>query len=148
MIFTKCMATFFFNNPVEALFQGTGNIMLYSNIFVNHANPLGFRTVYIAPHNGVSPQNVKIFHNTLWANTSAGGIRINSPDVNYRQYIVGNVAFLPDPSTAITASNTATTLISDNIIDSYANAGNYVISATSDLNTLNLYPKAGQLKGL
>ena len=139
---------FFYNNPVEALFQGTGNIMLYSNIFVNHANPLGFRTVYIAPHNGVSPQNVKVFHNTLWSKTSAGGIRINSPDVNYRQYIVGNIAFLPDPSTAITASNTTTTLILDNIIDSYANAGNYVISATSDLNTLNLYPKTGQQKGL
>ncbi|MDD1626345.1 MAG: hypothetical protein LUQ26_02555, partial [Methylococcaceae bacterium] len=57
---------FFYNNPVEALFQGTGNVMLYSNIFVNHANPADFRTVYIAPHNGVSPQNVQVFHNTLW----------------------------------------------------------------------------------
>jgi hypothetical protein len=139
---------FFYNNPVEALFQGTGNIMLYSNIFVNHENPSGFRTVYIKPHNGVFPQNVKIFHNTLWSNTTAGGIRIDNPDVNYRQYIVGNVAFLPDPSTAITASNTTTTLLLDNITDSYANAGNHVILATSDLNRLNLYPKAGQLKGL
>ncbi len=137
---------FFYNNPVEALFQGTGNIMLYSNIFVNHANPSEFRTVYIAPHNGVSPQNVKIFHNTLWSNTSTGGIRINSPNVNYRQYIVGNVAFVADASTAITASNTTTTFLSDNITDSYTNAGNYLISATSDLDTLNLYPKAGQLK--
>jgi hypothetical protein len=65
--------------------------------------------------------------------------------VNYRQYIVGNVAFLPDPGTAITATHN-NTLLSGNIIDSYANAGNYVISATSDLNSLNLYPKAGQLK--
>jgi hypothetical protein len=138
---------FFYNNPVEALFQGTGNIMLYSNIFVNHANPPNFKTVYITPHNGVSPQNIKIFHNTLWANNSAGGIRISDPDVNYQQYIVGNVAFLTNASTAITASNTTTTLLADNITDSYANAGNYVISATSDLNTLNLYPKAGQLKG-
>jgi hypothetical protein len=139
---------FFYNNPVEALFQGTGNIMLYSNIFVNHANPPEFRTVYIAPHNGISPQNVKIFHNTLWSNASGGGIRINSPDVNYRQYIVGNVAFVADVSTAITASNTTTTFLSDNITDSYTNAGNYVISATSDLDTLNLYPKAGQLKAM
>ena len=136
---------FFYNNPVEALFQGTGNIMLYSNIFVNHANPSEFRTLYITPHNGVSPQNVKIFHNTLWSNTTAGGIRINSPDVNYQQYIVGNVAFLPDPSMAITATHN-NTLLSDNITDSYANAGNYVISATSELNSLNLYPKTGQLK--
>jgi hypothetical protein len=139
---------FFYNNPVEALFQGTGNIMLYRNIFVNHANPPDFRTVYITPHNGVSPQNVKIFHNTLWANNSAGGIRINNPDVNFRQYIVGNVAFLPNPGNAITASNTTTTLLADNIIDSYANAGHYVMSATTDLSSLDLYPKAGQLKAL
>ena len=138
---------FFYNNPIEALFQGTGNIMLYSNIFVNHANPPEFRTVYIGPHNGVAPQNVKIFHNTLWSNTNAGGIRIYNPDLNYQQYIVGNVAFLPDASVAITASNAATTLL-DNITDSYSNAGNYVISATSDINALNLYPKAGQLKGI
>jgi hypothetical protein len=140
-------ANFFYNNPVEALFQGTGNIMLYSNIFVNHANPPGFSTVSITPHNGVSPQNIKIFHNTLWSNTSAGGIRINNPDVNYQQYIVGNVAFLPVASTAITSTNT-TILLSDNITDSYANAGNYVMSASSDLNALNLYPKAGQLRGI
>ena len=138
---------FFYNNPVEALFQGTGNIMLYNNIFVNHANPSEFRTVYIAPHNGVSPQNVKIFHNTLWSKTTAGGIRIYNPDLNYQQYVIGNVAFLPDPSLAITASHN-NTLLSGNITDSYANAGNYVISATNDLNSLNLYPKAGQLKGI
>ena len=137
---------FFYNNPVEALFQGTGNIMLYSNIFVNHANPSVHGTVYIKPHNGVSPQNVKIFHNTLWSNAGGGGIRIESPDVNYQQYVFANAAFLPDISTAITASHN-NTLLSDNVTDSYANAGNYVISATNDLNTINLYPKAGQLKG-
>jgi hypothetical protein len=137
---------FFYNNPVEALFQGTGNIMLYSNIFVNHTNPSGHRTVYIKPHNGVSPQKVKIFHNTLWSNTTAGGIRIDNPDVNYQQYVFGNAAFLPDKSTAITASHN-NTLLSDNIIDSYANADNYVMSPTIDLNVLNLYPKEGRLKG-
>jgi hypothetical protein len=139
---------FFYNNPVEALFQGTGNIMLYSNIFVNHENPSGHGTVYIAPHNGVSPQNVKIFHNTLWSFASLGGIQINSADVNYQQYIYGNAAFLLDTSTAITATNSTTTLLLDNITDNYANAGNYVLSATTDFNTLNLYPRAGQLKGI
>ena len=122
--------------------------MLYSNIFVNHSNPAGFRVVYITPHNGVSPQNVKIFHNTLWANNAAGGMRISDPENNYQQNIVGNVVFLPDASTAITASNTTTTLLSDNITDNYANAGLYVISATSNLDTLNLYPKVGQLQGI
>jgi hypothetical protein len=136
---------FFYNNPVEALFQGTGNIMIYDNIFVNHANPAGFRAVYITPHNGVSPQNVKIFHNTIWSNTVAGGIRINNPDVNYRQYITGNVAFSPDASTAITA-NSSVTLLSDNITDSYASANHYVISAARKLSKLNLYPRAGKLK--
>lgn len=146
--FYEVYGNFFYNNPVEALFQGTGNVMLYSNIFVNYANPAEFRAVHIRPHNGVSPQNVKIFHNTLWTNYSTGGIRINDPDINYRQYIAGNVAFTPDLSTAISASNTTTTLLSGNIIDSYANAVHYVISATSNLDKLNLYPKAGQLKAI
>lgn len=26
----------FYDDPTEALFQGTGNIMIYNNIFVNH----------------------------------------------------------------------------------------------------------------
>ena len=131
---------FFYNNPVEALFQGTGNVMMYENIFVNHFDPPGLRAVYFTPHNGVSPQNIKVFHNTLWAMNSSGGIRLNSPNTSFQQYCVGNAAFAP---TAISGFTNST----DNVTDVYANASTYVLAATTNINTLDLYPKLSQLTG-
>jgi hypothetical protein len=131
---------FFYNNPVEALFQGTGNIMLYENIFVNHFDPSGFRAVYISPQNGVSPQDIKVFHNTAWVLNSSGGIRLYNPDNAYQQYCYGNAVFAPSPITNFTN-------ILDNITDNYSSAGNYVLSATTNIATLNLYPQAGQVTG-
>ena len=131
---------FFFNNPVEALFQGTGNIMLYENIFVNHFDPVGARAVYITSQNGVSPQDIKVFHNTVWAANSSGGIRLYSPNASYQQYCYGNAVFATSAITNFVNSV-------DNVTDLYENAGNYVLSATVDLSTLDLYPQGGQLNG-
>ena len=131
---------FFYNNPGEALFQGTGNIMLYHNIFVNHFDPAGFRAIYITPQNGVSPQDIKVFHNTVLASNSSGGIRLYGPNTNFKQYCYGNAVFAASPITNFTDSL-------HNISDSYANAGMHVLSATSNINTLNLYPKNGKLTG-
>ncbi len=131
---------FFYNNPVEALFQGTGNIMLYDNIFVNHFDPAGVRAVYITPQNGVSPQNIKVFHNTIWALNSSGAIRLYNPNTSYQQYCHGNVVCAPLPITNFTDSL-------NNITDSYSNAGNYFLSATANINSLDLYPQSGQLTG-
>lgn len=131
---------FFYNNPVEALFQGTGNIMLYQNIFVNHFDPSGYRAIYIAPHNGVSPQDVKVIHNTVWVANSSGAVRLYNPNTSYKQYCYGNAVFA-----AAAITNFTDTL--DNITGPFANAGNYFLSATSAINTLDLYPKSGQLKG-
>ncbi|MBI3502553.1 MAG: T9SS type A sorting domain-containing protein [Bacteroidetes bacterium] len=129
---------FFYQNPTEALFQGTGNIMLYENIFVNHVDPSGYRAVYITPQNGVSPQDIKIFHNTMWANNSSGGIRLFSPNTSYQQYCYGNAVFAPSAITNFT--NTL-----DNVTDSYSNASTYVLSASTNLSSLDLYPASGQL---
>lgn len=133
-------SNFFYNNPVEALFQGTGNIMLYDNIFVNHFDPSGFRTVYITQQNGVSPQDIKIFHNTVMAATTSGGIRLYNPNTNYKQYCYSNAVFADAPITNFTD-------LLDNVTDTYANASNYVVSATTDISTLNLYPQTGKLSG-
>lgn len=131
---------FFWQNPTEALFQGTGNIDLYENIFVNHTDPSGYRAVYLRDQNGVQPQDVKIFHNTVWTVNSSGGIRIFNPNSSYQQYCYANVVFAPSPITNFTNSV-------DNITDTYANAAAYVLSATTNLNTLDLYPQSGQLTG-
>ena len=131
---------FFYNNPVEALFQGTGNIQLYQNIFVNHFDPNGFRAVYLAPQNGVNPQDIKVFHNSVWTLNSSGGIRLYNPNTTYKQYCYSNAVFSPLPITNFIDSL-------NNITDSYLNASNYVLSASVNLNNINLYPQAGQLTG-
>lgn len=132
---------FFYNNPVEALFQGTGNIMMYQNIFVNHFDPSGFRAVYFTPQNGVSPQDIKVFHNTVWVANSSGGIRVYNPNSNYLQYAIANAVFGSAP-----ISNFANDVY--NIVDSYSNAVNYVLSANIDINMLDLYPQNNQLTGI
>ncbi|MBL7827996.1 MAG: hypothetical protein JNJ57_15305 [Saprospiraceae bacterium] len=141
MDYYEIYGNFFYNNPVEALFQGTGNVQMYNNIFVNHFNPSGFRAVYFTPQNGVSPQDIRVFHNTVWTANTAGGIRLASPNAAYHQYCYANAVFSTSAITNFTDNQ-------DNITDTYANAGNYVLSASPTLDNLDLYPKSGQLAGL
>jgi hypothetical protein len=131
---------FFYQNPNEALLQVTGNTMLYENIFVNHFDPSGFRAVYITSQNGFQPRDIRVFHNTVWAVNSSGGIRLYDPNTGYQQYCYGNAVFAPAAITNFTNSV-------DNITDAYLNAFYYVLSATTNLSTLNLYPQSGQLTG-
>lgn len=131
---------FFYQNPDEALLQVTGNTTLYDNIFVNHNDPAGFRAIYVTAQNGFQPRDIKIFHNTVWAANSSGGIRLFSPNTSYQQYCYANVVFAPAAITNFTDT-------SANITDAYLNAFYYVVSATTNLSTLNLHPQAGQLTG-
>jgi hypothetical protein len=133
---------FFYNNPTEALFQGTGNIRLYNNVFINHYDPgSGLRTVYFTPYDSISPQDIQVFHNTIWSNQSAGGIRIYGPDANYNQYCYANAVFAALPITNFTDSV-------NNITGSYSDAANYVLSASTNIASLNMYPQSGKLKGV
>jgi hypothetical protein len=131
---------FFYQNPNEALLQVTGNTMLYENIFVNHNDPAGFRAVYVTSQNGFQPRDIKIFHNTVWAANSSGGIRLYDPNTSYQQYCYANAVFAPAPITNFTDT-------SGNVMDAYLNAFYYVMSATTNLSTLNLHPQAFQLTG-
>lgn len=131
---------FFYQNPNEALLQATGNMTLYENIFVNHFDPAGFRAIYVTAQNGFQPRNIKIFHNTVWAANSSGGIRLYNPNTAFQQYCHANVVFASSAVTNFTNSV-------DNITDSYANASAYVLSASTSLTALNLYPQNGQLTG-
>jgi hypothetical protein len=131
---------FIYQNPEEALFQGTGNIIMYNNIFVNHSDGKGFRAVYITPQNGVQPQIIKFFHNTVWTNNSAGAVRLYNPNTNYKQYCYGNAVFSANP-----ISGYKDTL--DNITDTYANPSKYLNSPTLDLSSLVLIPKLQMLNG-
>lgn len=140
MDYYEIYGNLFYNNPVEALFQGTGNINLYSNIFINHFDPPGYRTVYFTPHNGVNPQDVKVFHNTIWSATGTGCLRLFNPHPNYTQYCYSNAVFSTQAISNFINQ-------SDNFTDSYENADKYFLNASKSLSETNLYPQTGQLKG-
>lgn len=131
---------FFYENPVEALIQVTGNTALYSNVFVNHQDP-GTRSVYITSQNGFSPRSINVFHNTVLTNSSVGGIRLYNPNTGFYQYCYANAVF-----SSATPVSGFTNAVND-ITDTYANAGNHINSASTTLSSLDLYPKIGQLQG-
>ncbi len=131
---------FLYENPVEALFQITGNAAIYNNLFVNHQNGGGQRTLIVTQQNGFQPRDIKIFHNTILSAATSGGIRLVSPNTSFKQYCYANAVFSINPIAGFTDSM-------DNITGTYASAGNYVTNASTNLTSLDLYPKNTSLKG-
>jgi hypothetical protein len=127
----------FFHNPREALFQGEGNLHLHDNLFADSG--AGWPAVNIRPHNDV-PREVLVYHNTVYdADT---GIALSGTDPGSVQAVVGNAVFATTP---LAIGSTPAT---ENVTDSVANAGTYVLSPTVDLATLDLYPSpSGALQG-
>lgn len=130
---------FFYENPVEALFQGTGNMILYNNIFVNHQS--GGWGVEIRDHNGFQSRDVKVFHNTIVVN-SGTGLHFYNCDINYQQYAVANAVF---GTPAISANTTITN--TDNVSGTYIGAGTMLNAPFASVNSLDCYPQSGQCTG-
>jgi hypothetical protein len=124
---------FLYQNPSgEPLFQGEGNVSLYDNLFLNNVGD----GVWIQPHNDL-PRMIRVFNNTVVASGTA--IRVSGGDPNHQQKVVGNAAFAASPISAADQS--------DNVTDSFGNAGSYLVNPTGSPGKLDLYPKAGQLRG-
>jgi hypothetical protein len=121
----------FYQNPVEALFQGEGNVALYDNLFVNRAGP----AIHIQPHHD-KPRQIDIFHNTVLATTV--GIQIYGGDPAYQQRSLGNAVFAATP---ISGGQQV-----GNVIGSYSAASNVLINPMAALGQINLYPKTGALQ--
>lgn len=131
---------FFYQNPVEALLQATGNLALYANVFVNHSDPPGFRAVSVTMHNGFRPRNMWIFHNTVWALNSSGGMRLYNADPAYRQYGYANAVFAAQAISGFTDTL-------DNMTGGFSEASTAVLTAVSQLEILNMYPREFKLIG-
>ena len=126
----------FYENPTEALFQGEGNVVLHDNLFVKNQAPDGFAAVSIQPHNDV-PKAIEVFHNTVVA--AGPGIRIVGANGSFQQRARANAVFSQAPQIVAPATT-------DNVSDLYANAGNYLVDATSSIGAgLDLFPLAGAL---
>jgi hypothetical protein len=133
---------FFYNNPVEALLQVTGNTALYANVIVNELAPNGFPAVSIINQNGFAPRGIAVFHNTIVSNASNRGIRLLGADPAYRQHCAGNAVFSASPISGFPAADTT-----DNVTDSYANAAKYLTAPDAALPGLDAYPKSSTLQG-
>jgi hypothetical protein len=126
---------FFYQNPVEALFQGEGNIAFHHNIMVNdYAAP--YPAISIQPHRDV-PRMVRIFSNTVV--TRNDGISVTGGSAAFQQTVIGNAVFGRNPISAKDQSF--------NIMDAYANASSYVNNPTAALGGLDLFPRIAKLKG-
>jgi hypothetical protein len=123
---------FFYRNPVEALFQGEGNLILHDNVFVNDIGD----AIHVMPHNDV-PREVQIFNNTIVARDD--GLRVSGLASGYTQRLVGNVVYSGNSVTGPNQSN--------NVIGAYSAATNTLNAPTAALGTLDLFPKSGQLTG-
>lgn len=126
---------FFYQNPADALFQGEGNIALYDNLFVNRSG----KAINIQPHND-KPRRINVFHNTIVA--TGTGIGVSGANSAFSQLITGNAVFAATP---ISAAGSVT--VRDNVTDTYANAGTYLLNPTLNPGSLDLFPKPNMLRG-
>lgn len=131
---------FFYQNPVEALLQVTASSAIYNNLFVNHSDGAGLRAVYITSQNGVKPKTIKVFHNTVLAANSAGGMRLYDPNTGFSQSCYGNAVFAANPISGFSDTGA-------NMTASYATASSFVINPSAQLSLLDLFPKTGLLIG-
>lgn len=120
----------FLDNPVEALFQGEGNLVLYNNLFLQRLDS-GFPALAVQPHNWV-PRRVLIFHNTLLAKGT--GIRVSWRHPPLEQIITANAVFADLPIRAKGQSK--------NLTAPYENVAQYLEDPTGRLNQLDLRPNA------
>ncbi len=128
---------FLWQNPIEGLFQGTGNYAFYNNVLVN-TNPGGW-ALFSFPHNGFAPRNVLIFNNTIIS--ASEGIEIQNPDPAFTQLVSGNAVFAPTPLDIGTVTET------DNVTAPFPEAGNYLVNPAPTLPGMDLTPLPGALQG-
>ncbi len=127
----------FWQNPVESLFQGTGNIAFYDNICINQSGGGG---ITFQSHNGFQPRNIHVFHNTVISDQS-WGIRLSDTDPAYQKYIYGNAVF-SDHSTPIriVGSGITTVNVLESVTDQVSNAETYIHKLSTEIMDVDVFP--------
>lgn len=129
---------FLYQNPTEALFQGSGQMAFYANLLVNTSGD----AANFQFHEGGGVRNVEAFHNTIVA--SATGLRVTGLDAGaYLRRVRANAVFAATPlSLAAGVTGTA------NETGTQAAAATYLQSPGAPLGAgLSLFPRVGQLTG-
>lgn len=124
---------FFWQNPTEALFQGEGNIAMYSNVMATDSGA----AINIQPHHDV-PKAIEIFGNTIIAKGS--GIRVTGGASGHEQRVRGNAVFSDSPISGGTQAG--------NFTGAYAHAANHLVEPFGALGSFQAFPLAGALSGV
>ena len=127
---------FFYQNPTEGLFQGTGNVAFYDNVLYND---LGGWGVAILEHHGKKPQNIDIFHNTV-AIENGKSVSFFRPDAAFTQRVVGNALFSDQRVSGATE-------IRDNLEADFSEAEDYLKDPYSGIPGMDCSPKGSALEG-
>ncbi len=122
---------FFWQNPSESLFQGSGNVAFYGNILVNDS---GDAVNFQAHDNGVV-RDVRVFGNTIIAGGT--GVSISGGAAGYTQQVVGNAIFAGSPISGGTSR--------DNVASVRADASVRLTNPFAALGQFDAYPKTGML---
>ncbi|MCB0670230.1 MAG: T9SS type A sorting domain-containing protein, partial [Saprospiraceae bacterium] len=118
----------FYQNPVEALFQGTGNIGFHNNILFNNMGGWG---ISIQSHNGFQPREIDLFFNTVLVDGSSG-ISVTGVNGSYSQRVWANAVFAGSP---ISGGS-----VDQNVTADFNQASNYLNGTSLPLSSLDLSP--------
>jgi hypothetical protein len=121
----------FFHDDEDYLLQATGRVHVHDNIFVDDSMYGG---VNFTDHDGYTVIDAIAYNNTVYG--VGTGIAFSSAPSG-TGFAVGNAIF------ATTAFSGMVTTQVNNATDTVANAGNYVVSPSVTLGSMNFYPKAG-----
>lgn len=124
---------FFYHNPREALFQGSGRISFHDNVLVD-----GQYAAAVFRNQDLPLVLAYVYNNTIYSTQS--GIYFGSL-ASAGDAVIGNLVFAATPISGAIAHQ------ADNITDTFANAAHYVNSPSFTLGSMNFYPLAGQAQG-
>jgi hypothetical protein len=124
---------FFYHNPREALFQGSGRISFHDNVLVD-----GQYAAAVFRNQDLPLELAYVYNNTVYS--IQDGIYFGSL-ASGGDAVIGNLVFASTPISGSIAHE------SDNVTDTFANAAHYVNSPSLTLGVMNFYPLVGQAQG-
>ena len=124
---------FFYHNPREALFQGSGRISFHDNVLVD-----GQYTAAIFRDHDLPLKLAYVYNNTVYS--TQAGITIGSA-APQGEAVIGNAVFAAKPLSGSISNQ------QDNVTDTMANAALYVTAPSFTLGKMKFYPLPGKLQG-
>ena len=119
---------FFYQNRNEALFQGEGNVALYSNLFVNEHGD----AIRIQPHNDI-PRRIVIAFNTVVAKGAGISLLQKEGAPHYPQTVSANAVFAGVPFAGGAQP--------DNVAAPMSEANDFLSRPFAPPGQLDLYPR-------